>query len=161
MEKQEEKKAFVNPIDKDKITENPGTLPYAHTVSGPAFKPTRRGAITNRAVSAMEEQAEMQMGQIQQQIELLAQQAKAIQRRTEISRLIYGSKMNFQPVIGHTYFLYEKSDGSYVLSMVEPSQWGRSMPFEAFVATVKLLGDHTWEVLEEHQPFTQDIDPEE
>ena len=26
--------AFVNPIDKDKVAENPGLLPYAHTAGG-------------------------------------------------------------------------------------------------------------------------------
>lgn len=139
---------FVNPIDKDKITENPGTLPYAHSVSGPVIKPTKRGAITNRAITAMEEQSELQMGQIQEQIQLLAKQAQAIQRRTEISRLIYGSEMNFQPLIGHTYFLYEKRDGKFVLSMVAPEEWGRTIPFNAFIAKVKLLGDHTWQILE-------------
>lgn len=156
-----ENNSFENPIDKDKVAENPSTLPYAHTVSGPAFKPTKRGTITNQAISAMEEQAELQMGQIQEQIELLAQQARAIQRRIEISRLIYSSQMNFQPVIGHTYFLYEKSDSTFVLSMVAPEQWGRTIPFTAFVAKVKLMGDHTWQILEEHQPFTRDIDVED
>ena len=33
--------AFVNPIDKDKVAENPGLLPYAHTAGG-AVKATSR-----------------------------------------------------------------------------------------------------------------------
>jgi hypothetical protein len=35
-----------------------------------------------------------------------------------------------------------------VLSMLSPADWGKKIPFEKFVASVKLLGDRTWEVLE-------------
>jgi hypothetical protein len=33
--------------------------------------------------------------------------------------------------------------------MVGASEWGRSMPYERYVAEVKLLSDHTWEILDE------------
>jgi len=55
--------------------------------------------------------------------------------------------MNFKPIISHTYHLYSKGDESKVLSMVGPNEWGRTKPY-TFIATVKLLADHTWEVLE-------------
>ncbi len=152
-----EKPDFKNPIDPDKVAASPSTLPYAHTVSGPVIRPTKRGAIVSRALSAMEEQTHLQLSQIQEQIQLLAKQARAIERRSDISRLIYSSQINFQPVIGHTYFLYEKNDGNYLLSMIEPQQWGKRMPFQAYVASVKLLGDHTWQILEENKPFTQEV----
>jgi hypothetical protein len=43
------------------------------------------------------------------------------------------------------YHVYEKTDGSHVLSLVAPSEWGGgSGPFAGFIATVKLLADHTW-----------------
>jgi hypothetical protein len=32
--------------------------------------------------------------------------------------------------------------------MLSPADWGKKIPFEKFVASVKLLGDRTWEVLE-------------
>jgi hypothetical protein len=31
--------------------------------------------------------------------------------------------------------------------MLSPEDWGKRMPFQAFIATVKLLGDRTWEVV--------------
>mgnify|MGYP003857907259 CR=1 FL=1 len=41
--------------------------------------------------------------------------------------------------------MYEKQDGSHVLSMVAPHEWGDDAgPFAQFIATVKLLADHTW-----------------
>lgn len=119
-------------------------LPYASSVSGAVIKPTEEGVIRHKALTAMEEQTNMQLTQIRQQIELLALQAQEIQRRKELSVLIYGAKLNFTPVIGQVYYLYEKKEGEHILSMVSPKEWGRSGPFKKLVASVKLLADHTW-----------------
>lgn len=137
-----------NPIDKDKITETPHLLPYAHTVGGSVIKPIDRGRVKGLAVAAMYEQTDMQLDQIRQQVELLVEQAQKIHRRMEISERIYQAEMNFKPLISHTYHLYTRKDGSEFLSMIGPKEWGRNVPV-AFKATVKLLADHTWEVLEE------------
>ena len=81
--------------------------------------------------------------------ELLAKQANKLKKRADISIEIYNAHMRFKPVMGKVYFLYEKKDNNKVLSMVSPNEWGNSMPFEKFIAKVKLLADHTWEILEE------------
>ena len=141
------KPSTKNPIDKDKVAENPHLLPYAHTVGGVVIRPMDRGRTKGLAVQAMYEQADTQMDQIREQIELLAAQAKKIQDRVAISEDIYLAEMNFKPIISHTYHLYSKADESKVLSMVGPKEWGRTKPY-SFIATVKLLADHTWEVLE-------------
>ena len=156
-ESQEEKLDF-NPIDKDKVAENPGLLPYSHSVGGAQIKPVDRGKVKGRALMAMQEQTDMQMDQIKQQIELLAEQAKNIQKRVEISARIYQAAVGFEPLISSIYHLYEKKDGTWVLSLVAPEEWGRSMPFNAFLATVKLLADHTWEVQNEDLEL-EDLDP--
>ena len=143
-EKEEE---FINPIDKDKVAENPHLLPYAHTLGGAVIKPVDEGAVKGKAVRAMEQQTDMQMDQIKQQIELLAEQAKAIQKRKEVSEMIYDASMSFEPLIGHTYHLYQKEDDSTILSLIAPQEWGRSRTFRQYVATVRLLADHTWDVL--------------
>jgi hypothetical protein len=120
-------------------------LPYSSSVSGAVIKPTEAGVIRHQALSAMEEQTNMQLTQIRQQIELLAIQAKEIQKRKELSMIIYDAKLNFSPVIGQRYFLYEEDNGNHLVSMVGPKEWGRSgMPFKNYIAEVKLLADHTW-----------------
>lgn len=154
MEKQESKSA-VNPIDKDKVAENPHLLPYAHTVGGALIKPEDKGRIKGQAVSAMYEQTDMQLDQLRKQFELLAKQAKEIQDRVTISEKIYLADIPFSPLINFNYHLYQKSDGKELLSMVGPSEWGSHMPYK-FLATVRLLGDHTWEVLEKGEDFTVD-----
>ena len=155
-EEKKESESIVNPIDEDKIAENPHLLPYAHTVGGAVIKPIDKGRTKGLAVSAMHEQTNMQLDQIKQQVELLAAQAKRIQKRVEISESIYLADSGFKPLINHIYHLYEKESGDRVLSMVAPEEWGRSSKFK-FVATVKLLADHTWDILEssDDEPIEQ------
>jgi hypothetical protein len=134
-------------IDYDKIAINPGLLPYAHSVGGAVIKPEDTGKIKGRAVTAMRQQTEMDLGQIYEQIQLLAQQAKRIQQRVEVSERIYTAAMGFEPLIGQTYYLYQRKDGNDLLSLIAPHEWGRSFPFNSFVAKVTMLADHTWDVL--------------
>lgn len=120
-------------------------LPYAASVSGAVIKPTEEGMIRHKALTAMEEQTNMQMEQIRKQIELLAVQAREIVNRKELSMLIYNAKLSFSPVIGQVYYLYEKQNNEHQVSMISPREWGNGNgPFKAFVAKVKLLADHTW-----------------
>ncbi|MFC3881397.1 DUF2452 domain-containing protein [Algoriphagus namhaensis] len=134
---------------KEKTTENPGTLPFAHHSGSALIKPEDKGKITGRAVAAMHSQTDMQMSQIYQQMQLLADQAKKIQARVEISERIYQASISFEPLINHTYFLYQKEDGTDFMSMISPEEWGRKKNFSDFIAEVKLLADHTWEILRE------------
>ncbi|MCC7466167.1 MAG: DUF2452 domain-containing protein [Saprospiraceae bacterium] len=139
--------AFVNPIDKDKVAETPGLLPYAHTAGGAVIRPEDKGQIRGNAMTAMYDQTDRQMEQLRQQMETLMSQAKSLQNRMEVSELIYQADVPFQPVIHHIYHLYQrKTDGKHLLSMIAPAEWGRKAPYE-HLATVRLLGDHTWEVL--------------
>jgi hypothetical protein len=119
-------------------------LPYASSVGSVAIRPTKEGVIKHKALSAMEEQTNMQLDQIKQQIELLARQAQEIRKRKELSLMIYEASLRFKPQIGHVYHLYEKKDGTHMLSLVGPNEWGGAGPFKQFVSTVRLLADHTW-----------------
>jgi len=135
-----------NPIDKDKVTENPHSLPYAHHVGSPVVKPEDTGKIKGRAMAAMVQQTDKQLGQIYQQMQVLAEQAKDIQKRVEVSEKIYLAEMGFEPLVNHLYHLYEKPDGKYVLSMLSPQNWGRSFPKWEYLSAARLMADHTWEL---------------
>jgi hypothetical protein len=139
---------FVNPIDPDKITETPGTLPYAHHTGSALVKPEDQGKLKGRALSAMEHQTDLQMSQIYEQMKLLSDQANKLQDRKRISEYIYQAEMRFEPLINHVYYLYEKEMGGYILSLIAPNDWGRSKTTYSYVATTRLLADHTWDVLD-------------
>lgn len=144
---------FENPIDKDKITETPGSLEYGHHLGSAVVKPEDQGKIKGRAISAMEHQTDMQLDQIYQQMQLLAEQAKKLNHRKVISEIIYGAEMRFEPLINHVYHLYEKEDKGYLLSLIAPGEWGRSTKSFEFIATVRLLADHTWDILDKNPEF--------
>ncbi len=147
------KEEFINPIDPDKIAENPHLLPYAHTVGGALIKPEDTGKLKGRALSAMNQQTDMQLSQIYEQMQLLAAQAQKIQARKTISDYIYQTELRFEPLINHVYHLYRKADQKLMLSLIGPNSWGKSGEKLSYLASVKLLADHTWEVLEQAPDF--------
>ena len=151
--KEEPEQTFINPIDKTKVAENPGLLPYAHTAGGAVIRPTDKGRIKGNAMMAMYEQTDRQMHQLKEQMETLVKQAKSLQRRKEISEIIYRAALAFRPVVGHIYHLYEKKDGSHTISLIAPNEWGSKKPY-VFLATCQLLYDHTWEILTQAEEFT-------
>ncbi|RYM34773.1 DUF2452 domain-containing protein [Brumimicrobium glaciale] len=139
---------FINPVNPDHITENPHNLPYPHTQGSALVKPVDEGKVKGRALNAMEHQTDMQLKQLYDQMNLLASQAKGLQDRKTVSEKIYNAEMRFEPLINHIYHLYQKDNKTYLLSLIAPDQWGRSKKTFEFVATVQLLADHTWDVLE-------------
>jgi len=56
-----------------------------------------------------------------------------------LNDMIYSSNMNFEPIVGHTYYLYENKKGEKFLSLIEPELW--NMPY---LGTYKLNSDRKW-----------------
>ncbi len=142
--------SIENPIDPDKISENPHSLPYPHHAGSAIVKPEDQGKLKGLAVSAMEHQTDMQLHQIYEQMQLLAEQAKKLNDRKKISEYIYAAEMRFEPIINHIYHLYQSENGTHLLSLIGPKQWGKSKNTYLFVATLRLLADHTWDILEKN-----------
>jgi hypothetical protein len=135
---------MINPIDKDKVAENPGLLPYPHNIGSIVVQPEDVGKIKSRALSSMYEQTNTQLMQIQKQVELLLQQSNEIKKRVDISEKVYQAQISFEPFVGQTYHLYKREE-TYFLMMIAPHEWGRSKKETLeFIASVKLLSDHTW-----------------
>jgi len=145
---------FVNPIDPDKITLTPHALEFGHHAGSALIKPEDQSKIKSRALNAMEHQTDMQLGQIYEQMHLLSEQAKKLQERKQISEFIYQAEIRFEPFINHVYHLYRREQGMFILSMVAPMHWGKSGQHLQFIATVKLLADHTWDLLEKGENFS-------
>lgn len=106
-------------------------------------KPIAKGLIT------LDGQIEIQGKNIIEQIELLKKQAEEILEKKRISQKIYDSLLKFEPIILGIYYLYIVNEKEQMISMVGPSEWGRSLKNRLdFVAKVRLQYDHTWEILE-------------
>lgn len=118
-------------------------------------KPEDIGKAKGIAITAMEEQVQVQLKQIYGQVETLAQQAKEIRTRANISYKIYQCDMKFVPVIGQTYHLYEDSKGIPSLSMIPPDQLGPLR--KKHLATVRQLHDHTWDIIKVSADFDKSM----
>ena len=143
------KRDTTNPIDKDKVTDIPGTISFPHHVGSALIKPEDKGKIKGRSLMAMRDQTQREMTRLYEQMQLLIKQAEDIKNRVEVSEKIYSATFNFEPVINHIYYLYEKEDGKHILSMISPKEWGNTLPYSKYLATIKLLSDHTWEILDQ------------
>ena len=147
MKKTDQKRKY-NPIDKDKISKTPHLLPYAHSIGSAIIRPVDKGKIKGLAMSAMYEQTDSNLMQIKEQVELLVSQAQKIHDRIQVSEKIYKAECGITPIIGRFYYLYKKKETSkWLISMVSPDEWGSKLPYH-YIACVKLLHDHTWDVVE-------------
>jgi hypothetical protein len=120
--------------------------PIPLSISSPVIKPEDRNQIKTNAVEAMHHYANQEIAMLKKQADLIMQQVREIEQRLKISEHIYTSDIRFVPVVNQVYHLYEKDD-HYSLSLVGPEEWGRSKTVRKYVASVKLLGDHSWDVI--------------
>ncbi len=139
-------KEFINPIDKEKVAETPGLIPFAHNIGSAIIKPIDEGKTKGIAMRAMYEQSDIQLQKIKRQVESLLKDAQEIHDRIRVSEEIYNARITFKPIIGHTYYFYKKDDKP-LLSIISPGEWNGKCPYH-FEATVKLLADHTWQVVD-------------
>lgn len=120
--------------------------PYPLSVSSPEIKPEDKRLIKGNAHEAMQHQANQQIAMLRKQAELILQQVRDIEERVEISKRIYEADIRFTPDVGQTYHLYRKN-GKNVVTMVSPDEWGAAMPYDEYIASMKLLADKSWDII--------------
>ena len=137
--------------------QDPSLAKFATSIGSGKIAPLEESSIRSHSFKAMSEQVKSQMNQILEQMKLLAKQVEKLQNRQKVSEVIYLSKMSFEPIVGSTYYLYfSKKENRNILSMIGPSEWGKSKNELKFIAEVTLLADRTWEVVKMDESFTFD-----
>ena len=103
----------------------------------------------NVAESLAEYHANKQLENLKSQADLILNQAQEIQERLRLTRLINESaSFNFKPVHLKTYYLYHnKTNNRYTLTLIAPEEWKNSCPYGEYKASVRQLGDSTWEAV--------------
>lgn len=126
--------------------------PIPLSVGSVPIKAEDKGKIKANAVQAMHHYAQQEMDMLKKQADLIMQQVREIEERLKISEQIYQSDIRFTPVVNQVYHLYKKED-YFTLSLIGPGEWGRKAKPLEYVASVRLLGDHSWQVLQKsNQP---------
>lgn len=55
------------------------------------------------------------------------------------NEFVYSANYSFLPIVGETYYLYEKPDKSIFLSLIAPSEWNMK-----FIGATKLESTNKW-----------------
>lgn len=132
----------------------PELLEFAYQKGTFSVVPSKEGTTRGRALLATKGQTQIQLDMLLEQMRLIAQQARDIKARVALSQKIYRAQMNFEPDVGNRYHLYLKQDGSTILSLISPAEWGQGPKQQSWLAEVELAADHTWKVINSSESFT-------
>lgn len=79
-----------------------------------------------------------------QDLEEINQRIQKLMDDILLNDMIYSSNMNFEPIVGHVYHLYENNRGERFLSLIEPNLW--EMPY---IGSYKLTSDKKWVLIKD------------
>jgi len=108
-------------------------MPYPVSTLSPKIIPTDLSSFKSRGISEVERE-------LQQKLTEIREEYLAAIDHFNWNKLIYEADINFEPIIGQTYHLYEVR-GRKLLSMIGPDQW-----YHKHLATVRLNIDRQWKL---------------
>ncbi len=120
------------------ITEQPTSaafMPYPVSTLSPKIIPNDLSTFKSRGISQVERD-------LQQKLTEMREQYIATIEHFNWNKLVYEADINFEPITGETYHLYEIR-GNNVLSMISPEQWAHR-----HLASFRLNMDRQWELKE-------------
>lgn len=126
----------------DDVADNPHSLPYASDRAAPAIKPDNTiSGWKTAAVVAANKHYQDRYNNIKQQFEQLAEEFKW-------NDIMFNAEMRIKPVVGKPYYLYQRVDGTYRVSLFAPGETmsGR----DGFIGTFRLNYDNRWNKIDEH-----------
>ena len=126
---------FENPIDKDKVTESPSTLPYPHHVGSSLIKPENTSGFISRGINKVNREMKDRVQKLKEEYDIILEELRW-------NEVVYKSEINFEPLIGEVYHLYKKKDGGNFLSLIDPLQWDKEL-----IGSFELNSELKWEKL--------------
>lgn len=110
-------------------------LPYPASTLSPPIVPTDLSNFKSRGISQVERDLQQKL------VEIRETYMEAIDH-FNWNKLVYEAEINFEPVVGESYHLYE-TRGRRMLSMIGPTEW----PMH-HLASFRLNVDRQWLLLE-------------
>jgi Protein of unknown function (DUF2452) len=110
-------------------------LPYPVSTLSPPIIPNDLTSFKSRGISQVERD-------LQQKLQEIRETYLATIDHFNWNKLVYEADIQFEPIIGGTYHLYEMR-GRKLLSMISPDQWSQK-----HLATVRLNMDRQWKIVE-------------
>lgn len=110
-------------------------MPYPVSTLSPKIVPNDLTNFKSRGISKVERELEQKL------VEMREQYIRTIDQ-FNWNKLLYEAEINFEPVIGQNYYLYNIR-GNYTLSMIPPEDW-----IYPSLGTFRLNADQQWDPLE-------------
>ena len=109
-------------------------IPYPVSTLSPPIVPNDLTSFKSRGISSIERELSLKLENIKNEyIETI--------NHYNWNKLVYSSDYAFEPVIGNIYYLYRRTDGTFILSMISPDEW-----YLEYIATVKLSVERQFEL---------------
>ena len=119
------------------ITDKPESLPYPNNIGSIAFKPDNVSAY-------LEPHSKEANNYFIERLKELEEEYSKLQQQYDDNMLVYSAEVRFKPIVGHTYYLYER-DGKKVLSLLSKEQLGK----EGYLGAFKLDTFSKWKRIDE------------
>jgi len=121
-------------FDEETQTYNSSLLPYGTNIGAPSIKPFGVSTWKNKNISSFNHIFNNKVEQIKADYSQLIEEYKT-------NEILYGAKMNFEPIIGQTYHLYlQKNNTDHFLSLIHPDTWKS----QTYKGSFQLNSDKTW-----------------
>ena len=109
-------------------------IPYPISTLSPPIVPNDLTSFKSRGISSIEKELSLKLENIKNEyIETI--------NHYNWNKLVYSSDYAFEPVIGNIYYLYRRTDGTFILSMISPDEW-----YLEYIATVRLSVERQFEL---------------
>ena len=125
-------------------------LSYPMELGSPAFAPIAIEKEKDILLNTSRLNAKQEYDRIMEQVEVLRKQAEALTNRMQVSEVMHNCIYGFRVVHGKIYYVYyDDFKHKNVLCINAPNGWSAFPPHYTYVMTVRLLGDSTWEQIED------------
>lgn len=130
-------RAMEPPLAMSELQTNPSPafLPYPVSTLSPPIVPNDLSSFKSRGISQVERD-------LQQKLQEIRETYIATIDHYNWNKLVYEADIQFEPIIGGIYHLYEMR-GRRILSMISPEEWSQK-----HLATVRLNMDRQWKIVE-------------
>ncbi len=136
--------------DTDNLIPSPGQhrrSPYPTDRSAPPATLVDLAAQIEQADRQLATTTNAKLQVIAGQIAALQEEARRILEEARESRRLHRVECRLPKVVGRTYHLYEKEDGTLYFALLSPADW-RGKPHHPYRGAYTLRDDYTWERIE-------------
>ena len=125
----------------DNVAPNPHSLPYGSNLGAPAIKPDHSlGGWKIGAVHRANKHYDERFNKLKTEFQLLYAEFTW-------NEIIFNAEMRFKPVIGKEYYLYQKENGKFYLTLFAPDE--KIGGKEGYQGKFRLNYDNRWENINE------------